>query len=552
MIFKSAVLTDVGRELLARAHAGEKITWTNAGISFTQLNEADIPGMTTVAVYLNTTSLNVTVADDICTVTASFTNSEMTSGMFARGCCVFAKIGNEAPVLVAVAVSNGSSSYINAGFVGILNFVVDFGFKVSSASSVNLELSTTGYATAAALQATNASVQKLDESCSRCYESLLHAAAYAKEGEIFSVRQSEQAKVFTLDSLDGRNFQKRGSNIPEEIVDFYCIDIYDRWALLGYEITTEDDYHAFRHGVLDLRELLRGNISFSLFDFHAFVWKMLGFVHTESFVPFVIFQNQENDRFAGGPVNNPGGGGTITDIDFGNTLFIKPTNIGGIACGNTTAGPQFRLIKGFPDDGYGGYLTEYDDFPIPSSTPGSGGSVIYDINDIFGTFLNSELCIAQLSSGSLNRICFRDDSHILDNKTYNARYLYPCANKILVGCDSCFFEAQMVKDSNGYHEYVYDKVIEAVASDRAMTIDSGGIIYCSSGKMLRYNGKELHRSGHPASFFMHRNQFGCTGLVTDVEHPTSPTEGAYGKIILPTGNFSKVLKMRGKLFPFVS
>lgn len=205
MIFKKAILTDVGRALLARAHAGEKITWTNVGVTYVLLDEAEIPGMSSSVVQLSATSLNAVVANDVCTLSASFSNSELTNGMFARTCCIFAKIGNEEPVLVAAAVQDGSSIYLNEGAIGVFHFTIDFGFKLSNASSVTVEINTSGFASSAALQATNAAVQatnaavhELEQNRLRIYPSLLHAAAKAKEGEIFAV--SPLNKYFSVSS----------------------------------------------------------------------------------------------------------------------------------------------------------------------------------------------------------------------------------------------------------------------------------------------------------------------------------------------------------------
>lgn len=214
MIFKNAILTDVGRALLARAHAGEKITWTNVGVTHVLLDEAEIPGMSSSVVQLSATSLNAVVANDVCTLSASFSNSELTNGMFARTCCIFAKIGNEEPVLVAAAVQDGSAFYLNEGAIGVFHFTIDFGFKLSNASSVTVEINTSGFASSAALQATNAAVHELEQNRLRVYPSLLHAAAKAKEGEIFAV--SPLSKFFSVSSntLCGKEIT---SSFPEPL-----------------------------------------------------------------------------------------------------------------------------------------------------------------------------------------------------------------------------------------------------------------------------------------------------------------------------------------------
>ena len=236
MNFQNAILTNVGRNLLATVHAGNKLIWTKAIISTSPVTAGAIPGMTTQAGdHWITENINIMTQGSTCHISVVFTNQGLETNFSARLCGIYAKTqvsGDD--VLIAVARPNITSFAVPMESYGVMQYVIDFSMTIDNSENIELQLLTSGYASSTALQTTNQAVwqnrQDIDAirnwKLFRTYPSVLHALAYAEEGETCSI-STQTIQRFNIPQLghpDLEGFAWNAFNV-HEIVDGLVLGI---------------------------------------------------------------------------------------------------------------------------------------------------------------------------------------------------------------------------------------------------------------------------------------------------------------------------------------
>lgn len=205
MQFKQVVITSAGRQIIARAIAEHKeIIWGKAMTTATNLASytdddlralSELPGGNAGHQGRVTSSV---ANQDSCTIHCEIENAE-TSGT-VRGLGIYAKLeGEEAEVLSIAGTPGGvSASYIGRRADGVVRIFIDVSIKLADYTATAVTVDASNYAQAGALAVTNKEIETLQRDRVRIYETLLHAAAYAKEGDTFSVKTQDIRQSYSF------------------------------------------------------------------------------------------------------------------------------------------------------------------------------------------------------------------------------------------------------------------------------------------------------------------------------------------------------------------
>ena len=203
MLFTETYLTNAGLALFARSSAGEgPIVW---GESFTgdmdigAASMIDLVSMTAVELG-NKSSVGAVKSSIVDTIENTATlHCELTngSGGDAYNLGIMAKVDGDGGEVLAIVARPGvgvSSVFIHSNATGVIKILIDIAINIGNTSALTVVLNPSGYAQADALALTNVIVEKLQQSVQQIlksyassFRSALHACAYARDGEVFSI-----------------------------------------------------------------------------------------------------------------------------------------------------------------------------------------------------------------------------------------------------------------------------------------------------------------------------------------------------------------------------
>lgn len=161
--FSKLVITDAGRELLAKMIAGNgNIQFTKVSTSSTAYEETQLQGLVFLSDVKQTSMISriSRTNETAIEVEAAFTNADLTEGYHMRALGLYAIDPDEGEILYAVAIELSGCCYMPAyNGVTLSGILLTLVTTVGNAESVSLEVTPAGIATLKDVQTVQADIQ---------------------------------------------------------------------------------------------------------------------------------------------------------------------------------------------------------------------------------------------------------------------------------------------------------------------------------------------------------------------------------------------------------